>query len=345
MWTFLKNLFRGFYKPVEPELFLGVIADPRSNAEKELDPIHEEISAGLPIVTWIQKQPSEWNHSTLRKQDLSAFDCVAFSTTTGVQNDKGLTYILSAHDIYDQRSNYPYEGMYPFEGVQLPAKMGVLPDSMAPSDGLTEDQLNVHLVRTPETIAKAAEIAGGIPTRINTPTDIDTVAGIISQKMATRLCFHFTLSEWTSMPQLFTDGTIHHQVIGVDYAIVNGQKCIIVQDSCFTNNAYVPAFGLRVISEAFLKARCYAATYIKPFVPVPPPPPIQHIFTIDMKYGDKNNEVLLLQQRLATLGYFHVTPTGYFGGITKQAVIAYQKDNGLPMTGYVGVLTRAKLNI
>jgi lipoprotein-anchoring transpeptidase ErfK/SrfK len=49
--------------------------------------------------------------------------------------------------------------------------------------------------------------------------------------------------------------------------------------------------------------------------------------------------VLEVQYRLKWLGYFTVDPTGYFGPITKRAVVAFQKDNGLRPTGVVNYRT------
>ena len=60
--------------------------------------------------------------------------------------------------------------------------------------------------------------------------------------------------------------------------------------------------------------------------------------TKSLKYGMKGAEVTCLQEKLS------VTPvTGYFGKVTKAAVIAFQKDKGLPMTGLFGSMSLAKL--
>lgn len=69
-------------------------------------------------------------------------------------------------------------------------------------------------------------------------------------------------------------------------------------------------------------------------------------FISELKLGDHNDEVKLLQTTLKDLGYFnHPKITGYFGSITKKAVIAYQKTENLsPFPGSVGPMTRAKLN-
>lgn len=62
-------------------------------------------------------------------------------------------------------------------------------------------------------------------------------------------------------------------------------------------------------------------------------------FTQNLTVGSTGAEVTQLQ---TTLG---VTPvTGYFGPITKAAVVKYQIANNISGTGYVGPLTRAALN-
>ena len=50
-----------------------------------------------------------------------------------------------------------------------------------------------------------------------------------------------------------------------------------------------------------------------------------------------------VQYRLKWLGFFKVAPTGHFGSITKAAVVAFQKRNGLRPTGVVNAATWAPL--
>jgi peptidoglycan hydrolase-like protein with peptidoglycan-binding domain len=66
-------------------------------------------------------------------------------------------------------------------------------------------------------------------------------------------------------------------------------------------------------------------------------------FSIDLTVGAKGDDVLVLQKMLQEQGYFREVPTGYFGPVTKAAVMAYQATNGISQTGYVGPLTRAML--
>lgn len=71
----------------------------------------------------------------------------------------------------------------------------------------------------------------------------------------------------------------------------------------------------------------------------------QYIFVTTMKFGDRAPEVKKLQERLREDGYFkHPTNTGYFGEVTRVAVIAFQKANGLIADGIIGRNSRAILN-
>jgi len=61
--------------------------------------------------------------------------------------------------------------------------------------------------------------------------------------------------------------------------------------------------------------------------------------------GDRGSDVLLVQKRLAELGYYTGELDGFFGPILKGAVIAFQRDNGLTVDGLVGWSTFQRLEI
>ncbi|HEY9729962.1 MAG TPA: peptidoglycan-binding protein [Chroococcales cyanobacterium] len=62
-----------------------------------------------------------------------------------------------------------------------------------------------------------------------------------------------------------------------------------------------------------------------------------------IKQGARGFEVKSLQQRLQKLGYFKADVTGYYGGVTKEAVREFQKDRGLQPDGIVGKDTQSSL--
>jgi peptidoglycan hydrolase-like protein with peptidoglycan-binding domain len=59
--------------------------------------------------------------------------------------------------------------------------------------------------------------------------------------------------------------------------------------------------------------------------------------------GDRGAEVTSVQQRLQELGYFKANITGFFGPLTKQAVIQFQQAQGLEPDGIVGTSTLTAL--
>ncbi len=64
----------------------------------------------------------------------------------------------------------------------------------------------------------------------------------------------------------------------------------------------------------------------------------------NIKYGSKGQEVTELQEFLIDKGFLNSSATGNFYSLTNKAVIAYQGSQNLPMTGFVGPMTRTKIN-
>lgn len=65
---------------------------------------------------------------------------------------------------------------------------------------------------------------------------------------------------------------------------------------------------------------------------------------VDLKYGAKGQEVTELQEFLISKGLLTSQATGNFYSLTQNAAVAYQASVGLPTTGFVGPLTRGKIN-
>ena len=66
-------------------------------------------------------------------------------------------------------------------------------------------------------------------------------------------------------------------------------------------------------------------------------------FKRGMKVGEQSDDVYYLQMKLKELGYFSGTVTGGFYNGTKEAVIAFQKDNGIYANGHANQETLTKL--
>ena len=62
-------------------------------------------------------------------------------------------------------------------------------------------------------------------------------------------------------------------------------------------------------------------------------------------WGDKGDQVTLIQQKLKQYGYFSGTLDGVFGKQTYDAVVWFQRKNGLKVDGAVGESTAAALGI
>lgn len=65
----------------------------------------------------------------------------------------------------------------------------------------------------------------------------------------------------------------------------------------------------------------------------------------NLYYGLKNDaQVIELQEFLIDNSYLSGSATGNFFSLTLKGIKKFQADNGLPTTGFVGVLTRAEIN-
>ena len=72
-----------------------------------------------------------------------------------------------------------------------------------------------------------------------------------------------------------------------------------------------------------------------------------YVFSNYLTVGSTGADVVALQSWLVSNNFLTIpagVAEGYFGSLTKAAVVAYQASVGLPNTGYVGPLTVAKLN-
>ncbi len=87
---------------------------------------------------------------------------------------------------------------------------------------------------------------------------------------------------------------------------------------------------------------------VSPLVAAPAPRQAES-FSIsgNMKVGQSGQSVITLQKFLESKNLLTLPAgmaEGYFGNLTKQALIAFQKSAGLPATGFCGTMTRAAIS-
>lgn len=345
--------------PKKEHFISGAALDERTEEEKKSAyPFREIVAAANPVV-WKEKLPSEWRKFPIFNQNGSG-SCVA--QTEGKElgimrwlKDKNYVH-FSATDIYQQRANRPAAGMAAFDARGIVAKNGATLEVLTPSQGLSDEQMDSTVV---EPYKRQVGQVFAVPNYLEFVNgDMESIASFIQTTgKGVMVWFYFTYEEWTDHPTILNPSldirglsTIRHSVTAVDFALVNGKKCLIIEDS------WGPQYGLsgqRVIDIDFFIARNYYAGYLMNFKFEQPSAPNKpkHTFNVDLVFETEGPEVIALQDCLKYEGLFPVNgqSTGYFGAITRKAVQDFQVKYGIASQesagyGRVGPLTRAKLN-
>lgn len=346
----------------------GALIDNRPQEEKDRDFKWQELVASAEPVNWTVK--SIWRQFPIFDQNGSG-SCVAQT----VAKMLGIMYWLinavyvhfSATHVYKRRKNAPSGGMLGTDAGDI-AGTGVTLEELVPSQLMTDSQMDgIQIAKYKEQVGEIFKTDKYIQPPIK---DIDAVASII-QKTGKPLMvwFYFNYPEWTVTPKNIygydnpANAPCRHSVTAVDFTLLGsqhtsdsslwGKKALIIDDSWGTSYGQK---GQRFITEDFFKARNYFVLYFMNFKfnsdnqQAERP---RYTFTRDLSYnpqapityGDK--DVIALQNILKFEGLFPVNSdsTGYFGSVTKDAVVKFQKKHGItPTSGYVGAKTRAKLN-
>lgn len=321
----------------------GANIDLRSDEEKSKDFKFEELVASVNPVNWVEKPQSAWRKFPIFNQNGSG-SCVAQTEAKelGVmrmQNSPEDGYInFSATHIYQRRANKPSAGMNAVDARSIAAQ-GVTLEEFVQSQAMTDAQMDAAVVKPYE---KAIGEVFKVPNYIALPIkDIEAVASFIQTTgKAVMVWFYFQGDEWTDHPfvrnpnlELGAAATSRHSVTAVDFALVNGKKCLIIEDSW---GIQYGLGGQRVIDEDFFRARNWYAGYLQNFKfedqtqpnpePTPDPKPHYH-FSQVLTFGMRHQDVQQLQNILKYEGMFptNVDSTGYYGSVTAKAVLAFQR--------------------
>lgn len=339
-----------------PTFQSGAVVDTRSEDEKLKDFLAKEVVASAAPVNWVEKPQSQWRKFPIFNQDGSG-SCVMQTQCKelGIMRFlKDNIYVhFSATDGYQRRVNKPQPGMQAIDAREIGRK-GITLEALSPSQNMTDIQMDSAIVEPyKRQVGEVFKIGGylHLPSR-----DIESIASTIqATSKGVMLWFYFKIDEWTDHPfikypslNLNGSDTLRHSVCAVDYALVNGKKSLIIEDSWGSSFGMA---GQRVIDEDFFKARNWYAGYLINFVfdaivqkPV-------HFFGVDLQFGMQSDEVKALQDCLKFEQLFpaNIDSSGFFRAITKKAVQDFQLKYGIADAssagfGRCGPKTRAKLN-
>lgn len=342
----------------------GALADNRTDDEKSYDFLFEEIASGFEPYVW-EERPAKQRYFYPFNQS-SSLSCVAGYAAIRLQKLDG--GIISRKDIYSRRSNKPLGGMSMFDIMKIMREGACLEDTL-PSQGFGEKAMNEAYAVTPQIIKERDENRGGASFVIKNFRDMDTVANAFNGGI--EICAFWFFDEagkewWNEEPRPiynfvneFSFGLARHQASIVDLILRNGVKTIVLQDTAGVGTGFGENNNLRYITPDMLAKRSYSMAFMldnDSEVLIPEPIALQPKFAQSkaMKVGDKGPNVKQLQAVLIYEGLLNIkTPTGMFGGLTRDAVIKlqnkYKTDILTPVglkfgTGLVGNATLKFLN-
>lgn len=344
MWKF----FSKFYK--KQEYSFGWLGDEKEHLD-ERNYYTEEIFKSYPSPNWVEKKPSEWRRfEPIRNQSTSS-SCVAQSLALalGIENylEEGKFEVLSARFIYSRGYvEATGGGMFYLQALEIARKEGTCLEQQMPSLGLDENAMRKRDDET-QNIRWTAQIYKA-SSYIVLPLDIDVIAGIIEQtKKGVLLGVRFNQGGFAS-PEVVLDknGIYGHGILCLDYSIYKGKKALIFQNSWGRDGWGIN--GLGIITEEQFKNGVVFAAYLIDFKYEPQNinKPKLYINSRSLTMGERGNDVLKLQVGLQWLGYFPSNQdcTGYYGGLTRNAVKKFQEAYNLPITGIADLNTINKFN-
>lgn len=354
---------------------LGVLPDTRTPEQKEFDIKHDEIfGASVPTYHSGYAAAAQYVGTFPLDNQYETSSCVAHGKVLvmSIFNYLNGIYVgdfiqLASMFIYRNRVNYPEPGMIPASANTQTEQQGapIYADVPTPQ---TEDEANALPVPDAATTKAAKQFAAGKWVTLIDPSDIDTIAFVAnSLTLPLNILIYATVAEWSQAHvDIITQGLqqddptaiVRHCVTVLPnsaYADAAGKKWVVIQDSAGFGSIY-----FRSVADTFIKARVYECDYMiamgsDPIISRP-----KHTFNTDLTIGSTGADVTALQECLQYLGYMPnvingqpFTPTSYYGGMTKSAVLQLQNEYAADIlapegliagTGYVGPSTRSFLN-
>lgn len=327
--VFLNFLKRLWNKPVAP--FTGALFEEPLGAIQ----FNEIVGQAAPVL-WKERPPRTFPELNQKK----SFMCAAFSGAKylGITYQKvhGNYLDFSPVDIYKRRKNKPAAGMYLGDIFNI-FKEGVTLDSLVNCPIETDEDAEKCTIQNYKRDVGAVFRISGEP--IYLPAgDIEAAASVIQHTGKGIILFtYFKQDEWgRAVPLVQADShfqdpdVLRHLVVATDYVLLNGVKCLVVEDS-----AHFGGISRRMLTKGFYEARVPYAAYTMNFV-------------FSENKGVKpfyDGSIASLQDCLKWEGVFplNTASTGLFLTLTKKGVNDFQRKYGIQQTGAVGPVTSRKL--
>jgi len=307
----------------------GAHKDTRTPEAKAKDHLHKHYYSGLPVV-WVEKSQSQWKLPSQRNQGTSS-SCLFQSGATALE--VLLKQVVSAA-FYVLRADPTRGGSFQGDVGDILKKKGTILEIVCPSQNMSEGEMNSIKLPTFLNI----QITGY---QFSNPKKIEEIAEAVQAYGNCGLVFDSNHDEWQITPVYtgailedsngeYVFGAFGHSIEAVDFFLLNGVKTILARDSAGQNSSPT---GYRLITENFLIHRCRGAmdllgVKITP-IPAPTTPATTSIapFLVDMSINQTTTEIARLQAFLTKLGFFPTwqPPTGYYGNLTRLAVLAFQQ--------------------
>ena len=319
----------------------------------------EEIMAAFPPPVWVEKKPEDFATYPIHEQDGSG-SCVAQTLSKELEVDEfqenGVYRMLSPRSIY-AFGFQPNGGMVVRDATRIAQERGVTLEFLLPSMGKNEAAMRD--IADYKTDAKQVAKVYKPDNIVFCDSDIETIASVLQfyQQNNIKKTLGVGLPGWNNGTWLSAfpkpiqqSDTWYHLVTVTDFGLITGEKFLSIDNSWGTT---VGLFGKQFLGVDY-SPLLYSAHYTlnlkddwREQSQTVPKPHFQ--WDRDLGIGISGVDVLILQKALQYLGMFPIdtiiNPTGNFQGITRTAVQLFQQAYGiLPVTGYVGPLTRSRLN-
>lgn len=334
--------------------YIGDIPDPRSKKAKLKDYRTEEIDMGaVKFVT--KKQAEKTAKKYIERNQYQKGSCVPSSMCNALFNTEKLVFADEPN--YTLRINKPQMGCWWGDQADLVINRGMNKRDDV-KEVKTEKEANAIFV-TGEMDDKAKPARQKSYLWIK-ERDFNNIATWINSGYAVPFSIYAEIDEWSlKQPKVI------YQDLKIENAYINHAICAIPNTAYKTKDGFgffitdSSPFGghfKRDITQTFYEKRMKHGIVFEDlkFEQIEVKLPFKYHWTRDLDVGDSGEDVLKLQQALQWLGHFPATqkPTGYFGGITRQAVKDFQekyKTNilisiGLQSgTGYFGASSQKQM--